>query len=109
RHASWRARSVPTVVLPEPMNPARQTIDWRGAPARRGKFWFTIPARTKLIAPQDANCTTEGRELDFSKAAADAAEKPVRIFGSCVTDSVRVRLEKCFGAVIQSAEIGFGV
>ena len=42
RHASWRARSVPIVVLPEPMNPARLTMEGRPAPVRRTGFCVTM-------------------------------------------------------------------
>src|SRR5215467_1971415 len=87
------------------MNPARQTIDGRGDPPRSAEFCVTMPARTKLIAPQDTNCTTEGRELNFGKPGADAAEQAVCIFRRGMTDTMRVRLKKCFGAVIHAAEI----
>jgi len=97
------------VVLPEPMNPARQTMEGRDTTPRGSGNCVTIPARTKLIAPQDANCTTEGRELDFGKARADAAEKAVRVLGGGVTNTVCIRFEKGFGAIVHSAEICLGV
>jgi hypothetical protein len=64
---------------------------------------------TKLIAPQDSNCTTEGRELDFSKAGADAAEETMRIFGCGVADTMRIRLKKCFRAIVHIAEIRLSI
>src|SRR5258706_72726 len=93
RHASWRARSVPTVVLPEPMKPARQTMKGRGVPPRGTGFCVTIGARTKLIALQDTNCTTEGRELYFCQAGANGTKKSVCVLGCSAANAVRVGLK----------------
>src|SRR5262245_33379532 len=109
RHASWRARSVPTVVLPEPINPARQTMEERGATPRGTGFCVTMQARTRLIALQNANCTTEGRELDLGEARADATEKALHILGSDVASTVRIGLEERFGAVVHGAQIRLGI
>src|SRR5207249_9488602 len=48
RHASCRARSVPTVVLPEPMKPASETIDTRGRRPREAGVVVTRKKREGL-------------------------------------------------------------
>src|SRR3981189_600284 len=75
RQASWRARSVPMVVLPEPIKPARQRIGTRGCGPRRGGEVVTRSQREKLVALQNANCTTVGGEFDFGEALSDGAEE----------------------------------
>src|SRR5258708_20466163 len=76
RQASWRARSVPTVVLPEPIKPARQRIGTRNCGPRGGGVVVTRSWREKLVALQNANCTTVGGEFDFGEALSDGAEEP---------------------------------
>ena len=66
-------------------------------------------ARRKLIALQDANCTTEGREFDFGQAGTDAAEEAVRVSRSGAADAVLVRLQESFRAIVQVAEVGLCV
>src|SRR6266478_4900050 len=68
RQASWRASSVPMVVLPEPMKPARHRIGTRNCGPRKGGVVVTRWWREKLVALQNANCTTVGREFDFGEA-----------------------------------------
>src|SRR5947199_8977865 len=75
RQASWRARSVPTVVLPEPMKPARQRIDTRGESPREEGVVVTRKKREGLVAPQDSNCTTVGGDFDLGHACPATAPK----------------------------------
>src|SRR5579871_6385668 len=97
------------VVLPEPMNPARQIMDGRGVFPRSTGVCVTIAARMKLIALQDANCTTEGGELDFGEAAANAAEEALHILGSDVACAVRIGFQESLRAIVHGPEIGLGV
>src|SRR5260370_26783996 len=73
RQASCRARSVPTVVLPEPIKPARQKIGTRGGRPREGGVVVTRRKREGLVTPQDSNCTTVGGEFDLGQACAESA------------------------------------
>src|SRR6266436_2350094 len=75
RQASWRARSVPMVVLPEPIKPARQRIGTRDCGPRKGGVVVTRSRREKLVALQNANCTTVGREIDFGEALSNGTEE----------------------------------
>jgi len=84
-------------------------MEGRDTAPRGAGSCVTMPARTKLIAPQNADCTTEGRELHFGKSGADAAEKTVRVLGGSVTNAVCIRFEKGFGAIVHSAEICLGI
>ena len=78
-------------------------MDGRGDAPRGTGICVTISGANELIALQDANCTTEGGELDFGKAGADAAKKPARSINCRVANAVLVGLEECFGAVVHRA------
>src|SRR6266849_1317904 len=93
RQASWRARSVPIVVLPEPIKPARQRIGARNCGPRKGGVVVTRCWREKLVALQDANCTTVGGEFDFGEALTDSAEEPVSKLRCRAPDAMRIRFE----------------
>ena len=67
------------VVLPEPMNPARHKTGTRDGVPRKGGVVVTRSWREKLIALQNANCTTVGGEFDFRKALSDGTEKPMGV------------------------------
>src|SRR5215475_14232297 len=75
-----------------------------GASAKSGILRHDCGAN-KSIALQDTNCTTEGRELDFSEAGADAAEKTVRVLSSGSANTVCVGLEERLGAIVHGTEI----
>src|SRR5438034_5670408 len=76
RQASWRARSAPTVVFPEPMKPARQRIAGRGGTLRGlADCIREIRRAGKLIALPNANCTTERGEVHLREAPADRSEQ----------------------------------
>src|SRR5215470_10318897 len=100
RQASWRARSVPTVVLPEPMNPARQKIGTRGRP-REGGAVVTSKRRegqnvgTALIALQDSNCTTVGGEFDLGQAGTNGAKQRTKRLQMAADCTMGIRLEIC--------------
>src|SRR4029077_19665687 len=102
RHANWRASSVPTVVLPEPMKPARQSTCGRDCGGRGGSCVINaldLTGRPKhsawcaSIALQYADCTTVRVEFDFSEAAADRAEQAFGEFRCDVPHAVRIRLQ----------------
>src|SRR5712664_4263051 len=93
RQASWRARSVPTVVLPEPMKPARPRIGTRSCCPRKEGVVVTQSRREKLVALQNANCTTVGGEFDFGEALSDGAEEALAELRRQVFDAVGIRLE----------------
>src|SRR5712691_10125804 len=107
RHASWRARSVPMVVLPEPMKPARQRIETRGCGARKGGVVVTRSWREKSVALQNANCTTVGGEFDFGETLTDGAEEPVRESRCDVFGAMRIRFEVGRGPIVDRAQVGF--
>ena len=67
------------VVLPEPMKPARHRIGTRGCGPRKEGVVVTRSWREKLVALQNANCTTVGGEFDFGEALADGTKQPVRV------------------------------
>src|SRR5260370_9580157 len=75
RQASWRARSVPMVVLPEPIKPGRGRMGTRNCGPGGGGVVVTRSRREKLVALQNANCTTVGGEFDFGEALSDGAEE----------------------------------
>src|SRR5215467_9063010 len=126
RQASWRASCVPTVVLPEPMNPARATTDMVEARAtlevyrRQQKVESRSVAEPKtpggnrrkslapravrcLIALEDADGAGKTGEFNFGETGADRAEQALGITRSGVADAVRVGLQKGFGAVVDVA------
>src|SRR6266850_3472577 len=63
----------------------------------------------KLIALQNANCTTVGGELDFGEALTDGAKEAFGEFGGDALDAVRIGLEEGGGAVVHGAQGGLGV
>src|SRR5260370_12701654 len=75
RQASWRARSVPMVVLPEPIKPARPRIGTGNCGPRGGSVVVTRWRREKLVALQNASCTTVRGGFDFVNAFSDGAEE----------------------------------
>src|SRR5258708_2644182 len=106
RHASWRAKSVPTVVLPEPMNPARHRIGTRSCGPRKGGVVVTRSRREKLVALQNANCTTVGGEFDFGEALPDGAEKAIGEFLCQVFDAVGIGCQVRGGLIVEGADGG---
>src|SRR5713101_4207514 len=93
RQASWRARSVPIVVLPEPINPARHNAETRDCGPRKGGVVVTRSWREKLVALQNANCTTVGGEFDFGETLSDGAEETLGTLCGSVNDAVGIRLK----------------
>ena len=63
----------------------------------------------KLVAPEDADGTAEGGELDFGEAVADSADKALCIFRGAATNTVGIRLEKGFHAIVHCAGSGLRV
>src|ERR1700687_4601544 len=104
RQPSCRARSVPMVVLPEPIKPARQRISERGSAPRKGGLVVTRSRREKLVALQNANCTTVGGEFDFGEALSDGAEEALGELRSKVLDAVRIGLEVRRGPIVDRAQ-----
>src|SRR2546429_9532955 len=104
RQASWRARSVPMVVLPEPIKPARQRIETRGCGPRKGGVVVTRSRREKLVALQNANCTTVGGQFDFREALSDGAEEPFGELRCQVFDAVGIRLQVRGCLIVDRAE-----
>ena len=108
------------MVLPEPINPARHKTCARGEVPRGGseggEFIEKDPPRDgeiveapeKLIALQDANCTTVGREFDFCEALAEGAEEALGEFGSDVLDAVGIRSQESGGLIVHGAHGGLG-
>src|SRR5260370_21802599 len=75
RQGSWRGRSVPMVVLAEPRKPGRARVGTRNCGPRGGGVVVTRSRREKLVALQNANCTTVGGEFDFGEALSDGTEE----------------------------------
>src|ERR1700676_683832 len=65
--------------------------------------------REKLVALQDADCTTVGGEFDFREAAAHRAEKALGEFRSHMLDAVRVGLQVRFRLVVHRSGSGLRV
>src|SRR5713101_1800976 len=103
RQASWRARRVPTVVLPEPMKPARHRIGTRNCGPRKGGAVVTRSRREKLVALQNADCTTVGGEFDFGEALSDGAEEPLGELGREMLYAVRIGFQVGGRLVINGA------
>src|ERR1700748_2351880 len=59
--------------------------------------------REKLVALQDADCTTVGREFDFREAVADRAEQALGEPRGHVAHAMRVGLEKRFSLIVDRA------
>src|SRR3984893_11110224 len=93
RQASWRANRVPTVVLPEPINPARHKICTRARGPRKGGGCVTLVCREKLIALQNADCTTVGGKFELRETHAHRAEKALGKFRARMICSVRIGLQ----------------
>src|SRR5713101_7850211 len=107
RQASWRPRSVPTVVLPEPMKPARPRIGTRSCCPRKEGVVVTRSRREKLVALQNANCTTVGGEFDFGQALSDGAEEPMSEPRCRAPEAaVRIRFEVCRSPIVDCAHGG---
>src|SRR6202795_3941047 len=100
RQASWRASSVPTVVLPEPINPARHKICTRARGPRKGGGCVTVVCREKLIALQNADCTTVGGKFDLGEAHAHGAEKALGKFRCHMFYAMRIGLQILRGLII---------
>src|SRR5881396_174039 len=95
RQASWRARSAPTVVFPEPMKPARQRIAGRGGTLRGlADCIREIRRAGKLIALPNANCTTERGEVHLREAPADRSEQAFCEFRGQMLETVGIRSEE---------------
>ena len=62
-----------------------------------------------LVAPEDADGTAEGGELDFGETVADSADKAFCIFRGAATNAVGIRLEKGLHAVVHCAGSGLRV
>ena len=81
------------VVLPEPIKPARHRIGTRGCGPRKGGVVVTRWQREKLVALQNADCTTVGGEFDLGESTANCAEQALGESGSDVPHAVRVSPE----------------
>src|SRR5712664_1301651 len=116
RQANWRARSVPMVVLPEPMKPARQSTCNRDCGGRGGSWVIysrylnrlagTLDRLAPLVALQDADCTTVGGELHLGQAAADRAEQALGKFGGHAAHTMRIRPQIRVGLIVDRAGCG---
>src|SRR5258708_25992422 len=93
RQANCRARSVPIVVLPEPIKPARHNTGTRDCGPRKGGVVVTRSWREKLVALQNANCTTVGGEFDFGQALSDRPEEALGKLLCPVHYAVRIRFQ----------------
>src|SRR5260370_38211556 len=113
RQGNWRARSVPMVVLPEPMKPARQSTCIRDCGGRGGscviyirylnRLAETLGRLAPLVALQDANCTTVGGQLHLGQAGADGAEQALGKFGGHAAHTMRIRYQKRVGMYVERA------
>src|ERR1700747_3179255 len=66
----------------------------QGCGPRKGIVVVTRRWRENLVALQNANCTTVGREFDFGQALPDSTEQAVSELRCHVLDAVRIRLEE---------------
>src|SRR5690242_12555002 len=84
-----------------------------GNPTRRRRSGHRKEARKpvseRLIALQDTNCTTVGREFDFGEAGAHRAEDAFGEFRGKPPDAVRIGLEESGGLVVDGAHGGLGL
>lgn len=65
--------------------------------------------REKLVALQDANCTTVGGEFDFGQAVADGAKEAFGELRGDMPEAMRIGLEEGFGAIVDRAGGGLSV
>ena len=63
--------------------------------------------RERLIALQNANCTTVGGEFDFGEAHPDGAKESMSELRCRVPDAMRIGLEESRGLIVHCAEAGF--
>src|SRR5712691_3228439 len=105
RQANCRARSVPMVVLPEPIKPARHNSGTRDCP-RKGGVVVTRSRREQLVALQNANCTTVGGEFDFGQALSDRAKEPMSKLRCRAPDAMRIRFEVGRSPIVDRAHSG---
>src|SRR6202140_4185054 len=79
---------------------------------RRSHNWPTAALRKifreRLVALQNADCTTVRGEFDFGEAAAHGTKEPLSEFGGHVADAMRIRLEISFGLIVNGAGSGLG-
>src|ERR1700721_434143 len=106
RQASWRASRVPTVVLPEPINPARHKICARARGPRTGGGCVTFVCREKLIALQNADCTTVGGKFDLGETHAYGAKKALGKFRGHMFYAMGIGLQIRLGLIIDRAGRG---
>src|ERR1700687_5242684 len=92
------------VVLPEPIKPARQRMGTRDCGPRKGGVVVTRWSREKLVALQNANCTTVGGEFDFREALSDGAEEPLGELRCQVFDAVGIWLQVCGCLIVERAD-----
>src|ERR1700731_1732003 len=109
RAASGGANRVPTVVLPEPIKPARHKICTRARGPRKGGGCVTFVCREKLIALQNADCTTVGGKFDLRETHAHRAEKALGKFRGHMFYAVGIRLQILRGLIIHRAGGGLRV
>src|SRR5713226_6135311 len=94
------------VVLPEPIKPARHRIGTRGCGPREGGVVVTRSWREKLVALQNANCTTVGGEFDFGEALSDGAEEALGELRCQVFDAVGIRPQVRGRLIVDRADGG---
>src|SRR5437773_8619700 len=105
RQANCRAKSVPMVVLPEPMKPARHISGTRDCP-RKGVVVVTRSRREQLVALQNANCTTVGGQFDFGQTLSDRAEEALGELRRLVDHAMRIGFQIRGRLVIDRAHGG---
>src|SRR6266853_1544396 len=86
--------------------PAAHRIGTRDCGPRKGGVVVTRWWREKLVALQNANCTTVGREFDFGEALSNGAEQALGKLRREVFDAVRIRLQVRGGAIVDGAHGG---
>src|ERR1700749_2334193 len=80
-----------------------RTQRYRANSKKEIQIFAGCTTREKLIALQDADCTTVRREFDFREAVADCAEQAFGEPRSHVLHAVRVGLKKRFGLIVDGA------
>src|SRR5262249_6224125 len=98
-----------TVVLPEPMKPARQSTGRRDCRPRFGSLCVTWRWARLSVALQDADCTTVRREVDLGQALADGSEEALGELAGAVEDVVRIGLEIGRCLIVDGADGGLRV
>src|SRR3989442_13804215 len=76
----------------------------RGCGQRKGDVVVTRWSREKLVALQNANCTTVGGEFDFREPLSHGAEEPLGELRCQVFDAVGIRLQVCGCLIVDRAE-----